>query len=309
MKDRSVAVVIPTWQRPELLRTCVASVIHQDPAPDEVLVVGRDDDAASVAVIREISAREASVRWISVDDPGIVPPIVRGLAASRSTYTAFIDDDAEARAGWLAALLSVIAPDDVAVAGGMVFADWNPRSAEPDGGCMRWHWRLSSNVSARVTTGPVEVDSLQECNWMWNTDIIRGLEFDPALDRDDASMYGLDLCLQAKEKGFRVLYDSSAVVVDHQGPRPEGLDRADRPGRIRSYCRNYSFIVLKHSSGFRRLAFLSWWWIVGERGAYGVLTLLVDLLRAPSRVLSEAAASFAGKIDGVRAYRGRAARS
>ncbi len=40
----------------------------------------------------------------------------------------------------------------------------------------------------------------------------------------------------------------------------------------RSYSRNYTFIALRRLKGARRLAFIAWWWLVGERASYGVAT-------------------------------------
>jgi hypothetical protein len=134
---------------------------------------------------------------------------------------------------------------------------------------------------------------------------LRELEFDTVLDYDAAAMYGLDLCLQAKAKGHRVVYQSRASVLHHAAPRTSSLDRADRPARTLAFSRNYTYIALKHFRGLRRMSFLVWWMLIGVRGSYGPLGVLADVLarRPPSRAV--AVASFRGKLEGFKLWRVR----
>ena len=70
----------------------------------------------------------------------------------------------------------------------------------------------------------------------------------------------------------------------------------------RSYSRNFTFIALKRLKGPRRIAFMAWWWLVGERASYGVATAVVDLVSGRTET-ALVAASFGGKAEGVRAWR------
>ena len=127
------------------------------------------------------------------------------------------------------------------------------------------------------------------------------LEFDQRLDFDDASMYGLDLCLQAIERGHRVVYQPAAVVVNASAPRDPSLDRGDRIARTFSYSRNYSIVASRHLRGGRLTAFWLWWVLVGERGSYGVATGALDLARGRTSA-ARVAASFRGKLEGARQW-------
>jgi GT2 family glycosyltransferase len=135
---------------------------------------------------------------------------------------------------------------------------------------------------------------------MWRSDVIRDLEFIEALQADAAPMYGLDLCLQAKTLGYRVVYTSDAEVLHTPGPRWDGsIDRAALTDAYRSYSRNMTFIALRHLHGPRRLAFIIWWWLVGERGSYGVASAAIDALRRAFPQHHLVSASFKGKSEGV----------
>jgi hypothetical protein len=158
------------------------------------------------------------------------------------------------------------------------------------------------NVGALETSRPRDVDAVMEGNSCWRTHVIRSLEFHPVLACDDASMYGLDLCLQAKDQGGRVLYTSAARVEHTPGPRHGSKSREDRRSSYRSYGRNYTLIALRHLRGWRRPLFVAWWWLVGERASYGIVTAVLDLVLGRSD-LSLVGASFEGKAEGVRAWR------
>jgi GT2 family glycosyltransferase len=217
---------------------------------------------------------------------------------------AFVDDDAEPEIGWIAALLEMFADPLVACVGGRVNTVDFKGIVHRDAGRIRWYGKHIGNIGALDVSQPIDVDAVVECNWAWRTDMLRRLCFDPALDFDDASMYGLDLCLQVKERGYRVIYQPAARVLHHEAPRDPSLDRGDRTRRVLSYSRNYTYIALRRFRGLRRRVFPLWWWLVGERGSYGLAKAGIDLVLQGRAVWPVVRASFAGKSEGIRAWAG-----
>jgi GT2 family glycosyltransferase len=263
--------------------------------------VVRPDDLESIRVIERPSIRDR-VRRIDVTQPGHVPPVRAALEVARTDLIAFIDDDAVPDPGWLASLVAVMGDPSVVCVGGHVRTEGGKPIIHQDAGTLRWYGKYVGNVGALETSRPRDVDAVMEGNSCWRTEAMRSLEFHPVLGRDDASMYGLDLCLQAKERGGRVLYTSAARVEHTPGPRQGSTSREDRRSSYRSYGRNYTLIALRHLRGSQRLAFATWWWLVGERASYGIVTAVIDLV--PGRTeLSLVGASFEGKMEGVRAWR------
>ena len=65
-------------------------------------------------------------------------------------------------------------------------------------GCISWYGKMWGNLGSLAGPDSVEVDSVMEGNSIWRRRLFDSLEFDPVLNFDDSSMYGLDLCLQAK---------------------------------------------------------------------------------------------------------------
>ncbi len=105
---RTVTVVVPTRDRPERLRRCLAAL---EPQANDVIVV--DDGSSPAAVGAALRNRRSR---------GPAAARNQGWRASSAPFIAFTDDDCVPQTGWLAALVAAIstAPADVAGVGGRV---------------------------------------------------------------------------------------------------------------------------------------------------------------------------------------------
>ena len=301
-----MTVIIPTYRRHEALTACVRSILIGKSQPDEIIVVGRQGDGEteqSVSHLLESPMGCTHLRSAWVTIPGHIPPIEAGLSAASREIVAIVDDDVTVRADWLGQLISNFSDPSVGVVGGRVIVPGMPLpKLKGQPGQIAWYGKAWGNVASMDGSGPVRVDSVMECNWAWRRDLLSSVFFDPVLNFDDASMYGVDLCLQAKRKGYQVIYEPRAVVDHHIAPRAPELDRADRPRRVFSYCRNYTYIMLKNLSAWRRPIFLGWTFLVGERQAWGVAALLVDTLTHGLRVRRNVVSAFRAKVEGIRLW-------
>jgi GT2 family glycosyltransferase len=274
--------------------------------PDQVLIVGRGDDPDAKAVSREVGNRAPyPIEWLEVERAGHIAPVARGLEGAAGEIVAFLDDDTEPEPGWLVALLQPFTDEHVGCVGGRVVTPGYEGKVARDAGDVRWYGQHSANVGAREGTAPVRVDGVRECNWAWRKTVLKTLDFDSVLDFDDATMYGLDLCLQADRRGYQTIYQPSARVAHHLAPRDPDLDRSDRLTRARAYSRNYTYVSLKHMSPPRKAVYLAWSWLVGERGSYGLALVPVELLSGRRDALAMARESFMGKWEGIKVWRRR----
>jgi GT2 family glycosyltransferase len=107
--------VIPSHNRPDLLRLCLASVLRYAPADTEVLVV---DDASPDHAVRRAAEEFAGVMVLRLNRRrGFCAAVNAGIRAARGPIVELLNDDTEVSAGWAeAALLSFADPQVAAVA-------------------------------------------------------------------------------------------------------------------------------------------------------------------------------------------------
>lgn len=299
----SVAVVIPTYRRPGPLIDCVRSLAEGSRRPDEIIVMGREDDMPTEEAVtraQELCGGKTALRTGWVTQPGHVPPVEKGLALTSCDLVAFVDDDVTATPDWLGHLLAPFSDPRVGVVGGRVITpSCQPPRLTGRPGCISWYGKHWGNVAWLPGESPIQVQGVMEGNCAWRRELLASLIFDPVLNFDDAMMYGLDFCLQAASRGYRVLYEPRALVYHHSAPRTVDLDRADRPRRMFSYSRNYTYIMLKRLPCWRRPIFLAWWFLIGERGSWGLGSVLADAAVGRFPPPPDIWGAFRGKLQGI----------
>src|SRR5262245_4848212 len=118
----TIAVLVPTYRRPEDLRRCLNALAIQKRPADSVVVVVRDEDAESQQLLAQPWNGLANLRKIVVDRPGQVHALNRGLEAISSDAVAITDDDAAPRPDWLERVVTLFANDPEV--GGVGGRDW-----------------------------------------------------------------------------------------------------------------------------------------------------------------------------------------
>jgi GT2 family glycosyltransferase len=115
---RSVSIVIPTCDRPDDLRRCLASVTAQSTAFElDVIVV---DNRPGAAATREVVRDFPSARLVAESRPGLSYARNTGIAAARGEIIVATDDDVTAPPDWIARLVAPFERPEVAAVTGQV---------------------------------------------------------------------------------------------------------------------------------------------------------------------------------------------
>src|SRR5262249_35038975 len=118
-----LSAIIPTHNRPDVLRDCLQTLQAQqvDPAALEVIVA---DDGAPVdfgAVVAGVAERGAiTMRCERLELTGLNGGRNRGAAVATGDVLAFLDDDTLVSPGWAAALLRAFEDNPCAAVGGRI---------------------------------------------------------------------------------------------------------------------------------------------------------------------------------------------
>lgn len=130
-----LAAAVCTRGRPGVLARAVRSLIAQAEPLAEILIIdhAQPGEASAAAVVAELGAYVATVRYLREMHPGVDAARNRALRACRHPFLAFLDDDAVAHASWSTRLRRAFQDPEVAACTGRV----EPRPVEANGGSAR----------------------------------------------------------------------------------------------------------------------------------------------------------------------------
>jgi GT2 family glycosyltransferase len=278
-----LSVVIPTYQRPDWIRRAVRSLAVQSRPPDEVIAVARDTDIPTHESIAALQAegQPFKLRRELVSEPGFMPPVKAGVSVATGDVIAVMDDDAEAADEWSARLLKHYDDQSVGAVGGRCIntndehGDW-PVPETDRVGYVNGVGQFIGRMYCRPTfTHPVEVDFLMGGNMSFRREVAARLEFDMELNRNVAQGYEVDIGLQVRNNGWRILFDPLVAIRHYGAPRASvGMRTADDSDSVQWYAFNQLRVGLRRFSFGRKSTSLVYQLAIGERRAPGVLPLV-----------------------------------
>jgi GT2 family glycosyltransferase len=297
----TAAVIIPTHRRPLLLRQALRSLLEQTHLPDQVVVAASSHDEASCTELDAWRSEFADAGvMLTLPEVPVDTMMARqnaAIAAATADIVAFLDDDAAARRDWLERLLSHYGNPGVGGVGGrdVVWLDGAEYAgAAGSVGQINWFGRLEGN---HHKVSPLqEVSFLKGCNMSYRRELVSRL--DPRLRGTVAYAYEIDLGLQVRARGLRIIYDPEAAV-DHY---PSSDMNADLPALARVVNHNQTYVLLKRLPPLRRAGFAVYTTLVGDLNTAGLLRMpWLHWRRGWS--WATIAAHWQGKREGFATYR------
>jgi GT2 family glycosyltransferase len=313
-----LAALIPTYRRPAHLRGCLDALARGELAPAVIVVVVRDGDDDSVAVLDAFApvAGAAGIELIRgvVQVPGHLPPLVAGrvLVPDDVDAVVIVDDDLFVAADALYGIAALLQDPTIgAIAGHAIEHDEGVRRPPVrgrGGGHVSWWGTIYAGHSHDGPRGARDVDWAAGLLAAYRKDVFDGISIRASLNADVAVGYEVDWGLQVRAQGWRIVYDPAIRGDHHNAPRNHGSQRHERtPNRVYWQNRNHVYLMLHHIRGPRRLAYLLNVWLAG-RGDWAIGTALNALVRRRSlEWWGLLGAAYRGKLDGLVAF-ARAAR-
>lgn len=195
----SVSVVVPTRDRPEKLRRCLAALA----GTGEVVVV--DDGSSEEARVAQI-ARDAGARLVRLDGRGPAAARNAGTMAASGEVVCFTDDDCEPREGWAESLAApILAGESRSTAGRTAVAE--------RAGAAERAWQAIADHLQRAADAPGSPSPgfAPTCNLACARELLRRLPFDEAFPV--AAGEDRDWCARAAELGAVPRLVPAATVV------------------------------------------------------------------------------------------------
>jgi GT2 family glycosyltransferase len=218
-----ISVILVNWNRSELLYNALESLSRQRGVEFETLVVDNGSVDRSLEVAAQQGARHPSLNLRLIANPcnrGFCAANNQGIAASRAALVALLNNDAEADAGWLAALRGAFQCDPkVGMAASKILVYEDPSRIDKAGHLIYPDGQNRGRGSGERDLG--QYDRLEETLWpdgcaaMYRRamlDEVGGFDEDFFAYGDDA-----ELGLRARIAGWTCLYVPEAVVRHHRG--------------------------------------------------------------------------------------------
>jgi GT2 family glycosyltransferase len=198
----AVAVVVPTYERGQVVARTLAALGAVEPPEGgfEVVVVDDGSSRPSTAAAAAAVAALPNARLLRQANAGPAAARNAGIAASEAPLVAFLDDDCAPAADWLVRLTAPLADDAVAAVGGRVLS----------GPPTNWVSRFLAAVEYATGLQP-EFENAATANACYRRSVLEGLGgFDEGFrfpGGDDP-----DLSLRARRGGHRLVFAPDAVV-------------------------------------------------------------------------------------------------
>jgi GT2 family glycosyltransferase len=213
--DADVVVCAFAWGRFGRTVAAVESALSQEPGPAEVIVVV-DHNPALLAALRE--RLPGQVRLVStVGPPGLGASWNTGVGCGTAPVIAFLDDDAVAEPGWLAALVRPFHDPAVLATGGVAKPIWT--GTRPRWLGDEWLWVVGCTYAGMPRAGAVR--NVLGCNMAFRADVLSELGgFKLGIGRLGHLPLGggeTELCIRARQRwpDRSVLAVEDAVVHHH----------------------------------------------------------------------------------------------
>jgi GT2 family glycosyltransferase len=271
----SLSIVIPSHNRPDLLRTCLRSVRRSASPRTQIIVI---DDGSREGTISATAREIPNVTVLRNDRPhGFAAAANRGIGAAAGDVIELLNDDTEVESGWANAALAQFADPTVGAVAPLVLYG-PPGSGVPTidsagddydrGGFARkrGHGELLTDRFLE----PCEVFGASASSAFYRADVLRAVGGFPA----DFGAYfeDVDLAWRIRNLGFRCVYEPTSVVwhrvgssygkrralVECQSRNEERVYWRNVPGVWRTLPRHAAVLAAKAVRRIREGTILPW---------------------------------------------------
>ena len=262
MSDAKASVIVPVWNGMGYLKPCLDSVLAQDFAGFEVIVVDNGSTDGSAGFVAESYPQVRLIR--NERNVGFAAGSNVGMRAATGDVLVLLNQDTEVCEGWLEALVSTLTDPTVGIVGcKLLYPDGTIQHA---GGYLHGLRGETEHVG-RHERNDGAFDDLSDVEYVCAASMAisrMALELIGPLDEAFFPAYyeDVDWSFRARAAGLRVVYQPSAVVTHHEcsttvDPSSHERQFAGHQGRVRFVFKHFSVERLLNEFGPAELAWVS----------------------------------------------------
>lgn len=219
MTNFKLSIVIPSHNRPDLLRHCLASVTAFSPPQTQIIVV---DDGSRDRVISRVATDWKGVETIRLErSQGFAVAANRGIADARGDIIELLNDDTQVTSGWAEAALKWFDDPNVAAVAPLVLQGPSNGNAIIDSAGDEYDeggFARKRGHGQRLTDcfrSPCEVFGASASSAFYRANVLRSVGGFP----EDFGAYfeDVDLSWRIRRAGFRTMYEPQSIVWHRVG--------------------------------------------------------------------------------------------
>jgi GT2 family glycosyltransferase len=198
------SVIIPTYERPAQLASCLRALARQDYPPERFEVVIVDDGSAtSPGKILDQFRESLDLKLLEQKNTGPAGARNFGATRARGEFLAFTDDDCEPDALWLRALASSFAGNEERIIGGRTV------NALPRNPYSETSQAIIEVVYAHFNSDPQDARFFASNNFAVRAERFRELK---GFDESFITSEDREICARWRSRGWGLTYAPEAVV-------------------------------------------------------------------------------------------------
>jgi len=196
-----VSVVIPTYNRKDMLKECLDSLFNQTYPKDkyEIIVVNDGSTDGTEEVLKEYAKKApCAFKWLTQQNKGSYAARNLGIRNARGEIICFTDDDCIADKRWLEELVKGFTNGGIGGVGGRIIA-YNPRKIVEE------YAKMDQESAIKSVFPPF----LITCNAAYRRDVLEIVGgFDPYFRNGGDN----DMGIRVTWKGYKLKYAPDAIV-------------------------------------------------------------------------------------------------
>ncbi|HVO33202.1 MAG TPA: glycosyltransferase [Elusimicrobiota bacterium] len=224
MNRLTASLVIPTYNRSDVLRETIERAIEQDYPGLEILVV--DQTASHPAALEQfLTSEHSAFRYLRLPKPSVTAARNVGIRQTRGDVLVFVDDDVRIEPDFVRSIVSDFDAPAVGGVMGLLCAAGPSSEAES----------LAEATRMMLAAAPIKADSVVEVEWLSNSAVAyrRKVLLDAGLFDEyfirSAWCEDADMSVRVHALGYRLLLDAR-LPVSHLYWRHGGCGNRE-PGR------------------------------------------------------------------------------
>ncbi|MFH0731788.1 MAG: glycosyltransferase family 2 protein [Candidatus Omnitrophota bacterium] len=297
-----IDVLVPAT-RASMAVKCLLSLAGQQRRPDTVVVIMQRRDTKTQEAVQDFIKRGSlNVAAVLVEAPGIIDATNAGLKVCCGDIICFIDDDARAKKDWIQRIEAYYADEKIGGVGGrdiVYFGDKIDEKPVKKVGQVTWCGRVIGNHH-HIVKMPKRVTHLKGCNMSYRRKLLFPLDknLKTQIEMPEPE-WELDIGLSISMRGYKIIYDPN-ILVEHY-PASSTYNRNMRKSIS---VRNQTYVLLKHFPLCRKIIYIIFAFLIGQRSRPGILQFIIELLSLKGAETSwlELVASLKDKSKGFKVY-------